>query len=83
MKRKLTMTITRIRRRTISMPVAAPRLPCPVCQREVETFSETQAAELLEIAGLSLNAVITSGRVHAIRLAHGNLLICKDSLSVA
>ena len=81
MKRKLTVTITQSRRQVTTLPAATTsRHCCPVCEREVATLSPAQAAELLTIAGRSLEDLLASSRAHAIETVGDGLRVCKDSL---
>ena len=80
MKRKVTLTITRIRRQTATAPAHFSRGPCPVCRREVETVSAEQAAAALEVSEAALAALDAAGQVHAVETMSGQLKFCKDSL---
>jgi len=76
------LKITTVRRRLVRVRVVALRARCPVCQREVDTLTPLQTAEVLAVSGQALDGLIASGLVHTIRTVSGSLLICKDSLLV-
>ncbi len=80
MKRRLIMTITRIRRQIITTQATSARVRCPACGREVETLSEAQAVELLTIAGRSLDDPTASSQAHAIQTVGDGLRVCKDCI---
>ena len=80
MKQRLRVKVTRVRRQRISMPAVPLRALCRACEREVETLTRFQAAEILEVEEQVLNALILAGHVHAFETVSGSLLICKDSL---
>ncbi len=77
MKRKLTVTITQSRRQVTTLPASTTtRQRCPVCEREVATLSPAQAAELLTIAGRSLEDLMASSSAHEIQTAGDDLRVC-------
>ncbi|HKZ02977.1 MAG TPA: hypothetical protein VJ180_12095 [Pyrinomonadaceae bacterium] len=80
MKRRRKVTITKVRRQT--MTVTSTRVPvwCPWCQREVETLSEADAAMMLQITGRMLDSAVTSGRIHLMEAGSGSPRVCRDSL---
>lgn len=80
MKRKRKVTITKVRRQT--MTVATERLPlwCKFCNREVETVSKAEATVLLQVVGRLLDGSVTSGRIHLIEAGSGSPRVCSDSL---
>jgi len=80
MKRKVTVTFTKIRRQTALAPTDVLRAHCSVCEREVETISQAQAVELLKLAGQSLEALLAGRRVHIVEVLGDELRVCKDSL---
>ena len=81
MKRKLTVTITQSRRQVTTLPAAAiSRHRCPVCEREVATLSQAQAAELLTVTGRRLEDLMASSRAHTVETVGDGLRVCKDSL---
>ena len=82
MKRKLTVTITRIRCQTASVHPPVLCASCPVCGREVELVSAAQAAAALEVTEDVLSTLNAAGRVHAFETVTGQLRFCKDSLFV-
>jgi hypothetical protein len=82
MKRARTMKITATRRRTIRLTPPAVRARCPVCEREVEMLTVTQAAEVLEIEALAFKQFIADGQVHAVETLSGGFRVCQDSLFV-
>jgi len=79
-KRKLTVTITKVRRQTVVVPTSVLRGLCPVCNREVEMVTAAQAAEFLEVGDSSLQTLISAGEIHAVATVTGVLLLCKESL---
>lgn len=80
MKRRRKVTITKVRRQT--MTVMTERLPvwCPFCQREVETLSKADAETMLQMAGRMLDGAVESGRIHLIEARSGFDRVCKASL---
>ena len=80
MKRKLTLTITKIRRQTSTAPVHLLRANCPDCGHEVELVNAAQAAAALEITEASLATLSAGGQVHAFETVNGQLKFCKNSL---
>jgi hypothetical protein len=79
MKRKLTVTITQSRRQVTTLPAATTsRRRCPVCERELATLNQAQAAET--IAGCNPEDLMASSRSHAIQTAGDELRVCEDSL---
>lgn len=81
MKRRLSVTITKVRRQKMSVPATVLLLWCPVCERDVETVSTAEAAATLQIAGRVLDAVIASGKAHMVDFGGGCLRVCKESLT--
>jgi len=71
MKRKRTVTITKVRRQT--MTLTRTRVPawCPFCKREVETVSKADATDVLRLAGRIFDSAVTSGRIHLIEVGSG------------
>jgi ribosomal protein S20 len=80
MKEIRRLKITAIKRRLARYRQPALRAFCPVCAREVETLSATQAAEVLEVAAPQLDQLIAEGLVHAMATVSGSLWVCKNSL---
>ena len=80
MKRSLKVTITRTRRRTINVPAGMLCVHCPVCRREVETLSKTQAISFLGIEEEIFEDLTAAGLIHAIQTVSGHLRVCKDSV---
>ena len=81
MLRKIKLTITRTRRRTVTLPAATPlTYYCPECGRETETVSKAQAAQILCIAEEAFDTLNTAGKVHTLQTTTNHLLVCKDSL---
>lgn len=76
------LKITTIRRRLVRVRVMALRARCPVCQREVDTLTPLQTAEVLAVSQPALDGLIANGLIHTMRTVSGSLLICKDSLLV-
>ena len=80
MKESKRITITTTRRLQVRpLFVCA---PCPVCCREVETLTRSQAAEVLEIDQLILDGLLATGQLHAIPTVGGNIRVCRTSLFV-
>ena len=79
-RRRLKAVITKIRRRTVTMPAKTLRARCAICDREVEIFNVADAASILEVEEPSLKALILTGRIHAVQTVNDHLWICKDSL---
>lgn len=61
-------------------PADVPHARCPVCRRQVEVFTQSQAAEFLGAKEVVLERLIASGQVHAIEIAQGAVRLCKNSL---
>lgn len=80
MKHTRKMKITKVQRQSVRLQPSVVRAHCPVCEREVETLTKTQAVEVLEVNEPTLNRFIAAGQVHAIRTVSGNFRVCKDSL---
>ncbi len=80
MKEIRRLKITATKRRLVRYQQPALRAFCPVCAREVETLSATQAAEVLEVAAPRLEQFIAEGLAHAIATVSGSLRICQNSL---
>lgn len=83
MKRRHKVTITKLRRQTVSVTTTRVPVWCPFCKREVETVSEADAAMMLQIAGRMLEGAVKSGRIHLIEAGSGSPSVCKDSLLAA
>jgi hypothetical protein len=81
MKRKVTLTITKIRRRTATAPAHLSGVHCPLCGREVELLDGAEAAATLETTEAILARLNSSVEVHAFETLSGRLKFCKDSLS--
>jgi hypothetical protein len=82
MKRARRVKITTTRRRTIRFAPPTIRAHCPVCERQVEMLTVTQAAEVLEIEARALRQFIADGQVHAVETVSGGFRVCQDSLFV-
>jgi hypothetical protein len=82
MKRKVTLTITKIRRRTATAPAHFFRAHCADCGHEVELVNAAQAATALEITEASLATLSAGGQVHAFVTVNGQFKFCKDSLFI-
>lgn len=80
MKETRRLIITTTRRRILRLRPLLVCARCPVCGREVETLAQAQAAEVLEINLLRLDALLAEGRIHAIPTVSGSVRICRDSL---
>jgi excisionase family DNA binding protein len=53
---------------------------CLVCEREVEMLTASQAAEFLELGDSALEALVSAGKIHAVEVLGGKMLLCKESL---
>ena len=80
MKQTRRITITTTHRRILRVRPALIYAPCPICCREVETFAQSQAADVLEVSRQALDGLSAAGLIHAIRTVSGSLRICRDSL---
>jgi len=80
MKRKRKVTITKVRRRTMTVTTTALTVWCPFCKREVETVSKAEATAALQLAGRILEGALDSGRLHVIEIGNVDTRICKRSL---
>lgn len=78
MKRKLKLTITKIRREEEKKTVF--QRFCPFCRCEVEMLTIAEAVEFLETDAPALDDLIKDGKVHAALTASGSRRICKNSL---
>ena len=76
--RRLKIIATQMRRLRVTAPSI--RAFCPHCAREVETYSEAQAAEVLATDTHTLHQFINGNRVHALPTVSGSLRVCRDSL---
>jgi hypothetical protein len=74
------LKFTTKRLQIIEMSAVRLRLYCPVCEREVEMLTRTQAAGALEVNLESIARLIHEGQLHAAHLVSGAIRICKDSL---
>ncbi len=72
--------ITAIRRRILRYQPPAIRALCPVCAREVETLSTSEAAAALEVDDRTLDRLLATRQVHALRTVSGSLRVCRGSL---
>ena len=79
MKERIKMRVITVHQQTLTSAEAL-RLPCPVCAREVEMLSNTQAVRILDVDVETLGSLIRGGRVHALETISGSTWICKDSL---
>lgn len=80
MRRRIRVTVTKIRRLSFAPQSQPPHGPCLTCAREVELLSMRQAAETLEVGLTALGALISEGHVHAVETVSGSVRVCKDSL---
>ena len=74
------LTITKVRRERVTLPAAGFAGFCPVCQRNVEILSLSQAAAILEVGDETLEALLASGTIHGIQTVTGSIAVCKHSL---
>jgi hypothetical protein len=77
LKRKRTVTITKVRRQTVTVTASGLTAWCPLCRCDVETVSKSDATAALQLAGLMLEG---SERLHLIEVEIGNIRICKPSI---
>ena len=80
MKRKLKLTITKIRRATNAENKAVFQMPCAVCGFEVEMLTAVESIGILEINQSVFDDLIKTGKIHAVLTASGSLRVCKNSL---
>lgn len=80
MKKRLKMKITTIRQQTIAPAGDSLRLPCPVCEREVEMLSEARAIGILDVRHETLDRLVARRQVHSVESVSGGVWVCKDSL---
>lgn len=79
MKRKLRITVSKVRRQTAAAPPIL-RARCLDCGCEVELLDVIEANKILDIENQTLEALVFAGRVHAIETVSGSRWICKPSL---
>jgi hypothetical protein len=82
MERSLKVTIKKVRRRSIRVPLFVVRAQCPICGQYVEAVTLAEAGAVLEVDVLTVNQLVADGQVHALNTASGGLRVCKDSLFV-
>jgi hypothetical protein len=82
MKRTRRITITTVERQSVQIQLPEVRAHCPVCKREVETVSQVQAAEVIEVDGPTLDRFIADGHIHGVHTVSGSLRVCKESLFI-
>lgn len=78
MERSVKVTITRVRRWRIEVPLMWER--CAVCRQQVEVIPAALAIEMLKARGLNLDELLQAGVVHPIQTLGGGLWVCKESL---
>lgn len=78
MKRRLKLTITKIRRGMKTEEKAVFQMLCPICFCEVEMLTAGEAAALLETG--NLDDLIKAGKIHTALTVSGSWRICKRSL---
>lgn len=79
MKRRLTVTITKIRRQTTTALGRVFSTRCPVCECEVELVTLAEAARILQVNNMALDGLAA---VHEIPTINDRPRICKASLNV-
>jgi hypothetical protein len=79
-KQSTTVTIRTVRRRSLRVTRGVLLISCPVCNREVEMLTRSQAAEILQVHDAAVDRLITARKLHAILTVSGNFCICKPSL---
>jgi hypothetical protein len=75
MKRKLKLTITKIRR-----PANNLRIFCPACGIETEMLTAGECAGFLKIENREFDDLINTRKIHAFETVTGSLRVCKNSL---
>ncbi len=80
MKRRLKLTVTKIRRQTVSENKLNFRAFCPNCHVTTETLSLDESAKFLEIEKQKLEDLIALGDIHTIFTISESLRICQNSL---
>lgn len=75
MKRKLKLTVTKIRR-----PISNFRVFCPACGIETEMLTAGECVGFLKIEDREFNDLITARAIHAFETVTGSLRVCKNSL---
>lgn len=82
MKKRLKVTITRVRR-PVGQQEQLLSGPCPECLCEVALLTPLQAAEALEVSLPTLASMVSAGRVHGVETVSGSVRICRDSLFIS
>lgn len=75
MKRKLKLTITKIRRRSNNLSVF-----CPACGIETEMLTAVECVGFLKIEDREFKDLINIGAIHSFETVTGSLCVCKNSL---
>jgi hypothetical protein len=71
--------ITKVRRQRVLIPAVALRVLCQTCEREVETLTTVQAAEILKVAHPVVLGFIFTGQLHVVESV-SRPRICQYSL---
>jgi hypothetical protein len=74
------MTLTSVRRRVLAGGSLPARVPCPICQEEVDAVTPDDACALLRIGEEAFRRLVEVGLVHAIPTVSGAVWICRRSL---
>lgn len=78
--RKVRLKINIASRQTVRLSGQRLRAHCPACVRDVELFTESEAARILEVDAVALRRLVADGYVHIIQTVSGSREVCKDSL---
>jgi hypothetical protein len=79
-KRKIKVTMTKIKRSKISFGRIGSRCVCPVCNCEVEAWARAQILTSYGISAQMLEDLLKSGSIHII-FSRGVDFICLDSIA--
>ena len=79
-KQSTRVTIRTTRSRSIRVMRGVLLASCPVCMREVEMLTRSQAAEILQVHDAAVDGLVADRKLHAILTVSGNFCICKPSL---
>lgn len=80
MKRKIKLTVTKLRQRRETIFAAPISAFCQICQKETETITTTDAATFLETDVDSILVLIGNRKIHGFFTVNDNYRVCKNSL---
>jgi hypothetical protein len=80
MKRKIKLTVTRLRQRRETFFAAPISAFCQICRTETETITTTDAATFLETDVESILVLIGKREIHGFFTINDNYRVCKKSL---